>query len=426
MAVTSVNNNTSNNRTNTQTSNNRAATQTSNNRAATQTSNTNNNAATAQAKAAAAKAASQAQAAAQAKAAAAKAAALIKTVTGAFSTSNNASTTRTTSGTNVNNTTTQQSVRERTLTQAAAAAAGISLNSDGTPKINSASEAAKYNEARNKLSANGNSGTGTTSSGTTNTTTQPSDKEKELTAEAARRAHIGLNSDGTPKINSASDAAAYNAQRNKIKVANGNNIMNVAMSTSIRCNSTNGINNAAGKEENVTCQSTACTGGEYPGWNGCISTSIAAMFRINDGATGTARSLVNSDTDGSNPTSGTGDYSYSRTVGNSFANGNGGSQSDALEAIKNELAKGKVCCVKIDNGGGNCGHTIVCSGVSSGISLRDSTWSDLLFNDVGRGSASDRTSKPLSEMSYENGNGKTVSYTQAADNNNTVIIDTTK
>ena len=184
--------------------------------------------------------------------------------------------------------------------------------------------------------------------------------------------------------------------------------------------SKDGINYSNNKDSLINCQSTACNGGEYPGWYGCISTSIAAMFRINDGAVGPASSLVKSDDDGTDPDGGLNGYSYENYNKSTVTNGGGCSQSNALDAIKNELASGKVCAVKIANGG-QWGHTVVCSGVKSGISLKDATWNDLLFNDVGRGSTDNRKAKPISELDYTG-----TDYNIPEDGDCCVIIDTTK
>ena len=182
-------------------------------------------------------------------------------------------------------------------------------------------------------------------------------------------------------------------------------------------NNTQGINLSEGNMDKITCQSTQY-GGEYIGWVGCVSTTIAAMFRINDGAEGSASELVDSDPDGSNPSSGLQGYSF-YTNGRT-RNGEGINRNEALDLIKKELSEGKVCGVKLDKGTSN-GHTVLCSGIREGVSLENATWEDLLFNDVGRGSTANREAKPYTEMNYPG-----VTYSVPTDGNCYVVVDTTK
>ncbi len=180
-------------------------------------------------------------------------------------------------------------------------------------------------------------------------------------------------------------------------------------------NNTQGINLSEGNMDKITCQSTQF-GGEYIGWVGCVSTTIAAMFRINDGAEGSASELVDSRPDGSYPTQGKGGYTFDK---NGSIEGQGITRNDALNIIKNELANGKVCGVKLDTGTSS-GHTVLCSGIREGVSLENATWEDLLFNDVGRGSEVNREAKPYTEMDYD-----TRRYAIPVDGKCCVIIDTT-
>ncbi len=211
-----------------------------------------------------------------------------------------------------------------------------------------------------------------------------------------------------------------------IKIKNKNNNSSITSNTNssnkISSTSTNGINLANGQTEKITCQSTDF-GGEFPGWFGCVSTTIAAMFRINDGAVGTACELVNCNDDGTYPTEGLKGFSFYQ-FGETL-NNNGINQDDALGIIKDQLSNGKTCGVKLErNVNGKItdyGHTVLCSGVISGVSIKDATWNDLLFNDVGRGNSLNRESKQISEINYSQ-----TSYSVPSDGNCCVIIDTTK
>jgi hypothetical protein len=109
---------------------------------------------------------------------------------------------------------------------------------------------------------------------------------------------------------------------------------------------------------------------------------------------------VDSNDDGSDPNYfGTPFNGYScKSVNEGSCSHDGISQATALSAIKEELSKEKVCCVKLDSGNGADGHTVVCCGIEEGVSLRDATWEDLLFNDVGRGAESNREAKTMTEM----------------------------
>lgn len=271
----------------------------------------------------------------------------------------------------------------------AAKNAKIPVDSHGVPIINNGGDAKRYMEELNKI------------------------KNKENQIRIAAEAGVEVDVRGNPQFKSETDKKTYeNLYESYINKINKTNEI---------WTQTTGINLTKDKTSLVLCQSTEYSG-EYPGWDGCISTSIAAMFRINDGATGAAKDLVNSDTDGSNPTSGKDIYSFKKKGG--AENGLGIINKDALELIKIELAQNKVCVVKLDRKESGVstkyGHTVVCSGIREGVSLTDATWDDLLFNDVGRSSEENRKSKTMSEMPYDN---KT--YFAPADNNCSVIIDTT-
>ncbi len=271
----------------------------------------------------------------------------------------------------------------------AAKNAKIPVDSHGVPIINNGGDANRYMEELNKI------------------------KDKENQIKIAAEAGVEVDSRGNPLLNETNKKTYENLYESYINKTNESNEIWAQ---------TTGINLTKNKTSLISCQSTKYSG-EYSGWDGCISTSIAAMFRINDGATGAAKDLVNSDEDGSNPTSGKGVYSFKQK--GKAINGSGIINKDALALIKKELAQNKVCVVKLDRKESGVstdyGHTVVCSGIKEGVSLTDATWDDLLFNDVGRGSEENRKSKTMSEMPYDN---KT--YFAPTDNNCSVIIDTTR
>lgn len=188
------------------------------------------------------------------------------------------------------------------------------------------------------------------------------------------------------------------------------------------------INLADGKMDCIRCQSTddnvSRYTGEYNGWNGCISTSLAGMLRINNGVSADvpANKIIISKSDGSFPEKTSQEYSDF-----SFETYANLEQGDALRIIKEQLYDNKVCVVKLDNGSGeNDGHTVVCSGIRDGISLGDATWDDLLFNDVGRTREEDRKGKVMAEMSYQSLSGRKVEYSVPKGQTCCVRIDTSK
>ncbi|MGN0654214.1 MAG: hypothetical protein ACI4KD_04790 [Oscillospiraceae bacterium] len=232
-----------------------------------------------------------------------------------------------------------------------------------------------------------------------------------------------LNSYGQISINSKSDYDMFMEAKELVEVVGIEFIERTGVKMVDGMKNKYNINLADGKMDCIRCQSTKAKDGEYPGWYGCVSTSLAAMLRINNGISADvpANKIIISESNGTFPKRTSQEYSDF-----SFETYANLEQDEALSIIKEQLYDNKVCVVKLDNGSGeDDGHTVVCSGIRNGISLADATWDDLLFNDVGRTDEDNRKGKVMAEMSYQGSSGK-VKYSVPEDKKCCVRIDTSK
>lgn len=179
----------------------------------------------------------------------------------------------------------------------------------------------------------------------------------------------------------------------------------------------------------IHCQSTQY-GGDYEGWIGCYATSINNMWRVNDGAEG---NKILDDTGCKSDTEFGTLYGCPKTTnyiddyGNVHSNvaeytGNNGqystvslinlSENEAIKLINNELQKGKIVAVRINNPTSddpNNGHTLNISGINEN--------GEYLYNDCGKGQAEKRNSSTLNNLN--------ANYSTKKDGQWNIFIDTT-